>query len=212
MADLFKKLSVLIQAGLNEAIPEAINPGTPHRRRLSPERLGKHIDRELATLRERVNDAVAYEQKLVDQVAALDAEVKQWDTQADAALQRGDENGARYAVEQFKRAERRLEMAQSDLNAHRLVTQELIQRVNQLDAVVADSRAAQDSKLEQRAAEAEASVNTASASVADVLRQAREKIGAAGRETPMPTAPVRETGKADTDDDLERRRQRLSKP
>lgn len=203
MADLFKKLSVLIQAGLNDAIPEAINPATPQRRRLSPERLGKDIDKEVARLRERVNEAVAYEERLIDQVRALEQEIAQWNRQADDAVTRGDESGARYAIEQLKRAERRLEMAQSDLSAHQLVTQDLIQRVNLLDAVVADSRAeAEPAAHEKAAANAESSVKGAAASVADVLRQAREKVGAP-TESPAQTKP---------DDDLSERLRRLSKP
>jgi phage shock protein A len=202
MADLFKKLSVLIQAGLNDAIPEAINPATPQRRRLSPERLGKDIDKEVARLRERVNEAVEYEGRLTDQVRALEQEIAQWNRQADDAVTRGDEGSARYAIEQLKRAERRLEMVQSDLNAHQLVTQDLIQRVNLLDAVVADSRAeAEPAAHEKAAASAEASVK-AVASVADVLRQAREKVG----------APTESPAQAKPDDDLSERLRRLSKP
>lgn len=203
MADLFKKLSVLIQAGLNDAIPEAINPATPQRRRLSPERLGKDIDKEVARLRERVNEAVAYEERLIDQVRALEQEIAQWNRQADDAVTGGDESGARYAIEQLKRAERRLEMTQSDLSAHQLVTQDLIQRVNLLDAVVADSRAeAEPAAHEKAAANAESSVKGAAASVADVLRQAREKVG----------APTESPAQAKPDDDLSERLRRLSKP
>lgn len=203
MADLFKKLSVLIQAGLNDAIPEAINPAAPQRRRLSPERLGKDIDKEVARLRERVNEAVEYEGRLTDQVRALEQEIAQWNRQADDAVTQGDEGGARYAIEQLKRAERRLEMAQSDLNAHQLVTQDLIQRVNLLDAVVADSRAeAEPSAHEKTAANAEAGIKSAAASVADVLRQAREKVG----------APTESPAQAKPDDDLSERLRRLSKP
>jgi phage shock protein A len=199
MADLFKKLSVLLQAGLNEIIPEALNPATPQRRRLSPERLGKDIDKELARLRERVNEAVEHEARLIDQVRALQREIADWNGRADDAVVRGDEDGARHAIEQLKRAERRLEMAQSDLKAHQLVTQDLIQRVNLLDAVVAESRAAAHEKA---AADAEASVNAAAASVADVLRQAREKAG----------APADSARAKSDDDDFSERLRRLTKP
>ncbi len=203
MADLFKKLSLLIRAGLNDAIPEAINPAAPQRRRRSPERLGKDIDKEVARLRERVNEAVEYEGRLSDQVRALEQEITQWNRQADEAVMRGDEGGARYAVEQLKSAERRLEMARSDLKAHQWVTQDLIQRVNLLDAVIADSRAEmQTTAHEKTAAAAEAGVEAAAVSMADVLRQAREKV----------SAPTQPPAQAKPDDDLSERVRRLSKP
>ena len=88
------------------------------------------------------------------------------------------------------------------------MTQDLIQRVNQLDAVVADARRA------QQPADAEAAPLTA---MSEVLRDARETIASLGEriaerktETPVqpPTAPADE---GTVDDDLSQRRQRLSR-
>jgi len=61
---------------------------------------------------------------------------------------------------------------------------------------------AESTAHEKAAAGAEASVNAAAASVADVLRQAREKAGA-------PADPARAKS---SDDDLSERLRRLTKP
>jgi phage shock protein A len=209
MADLFKKLGVLIQSGLNDVIPDALNPAAPARRRVPPARLGKDIDREIAALRGRINEAVDYEARLIKRVQDLEAEMSRWDEQANAAVKRGDDAAARYAIDQMNRTEQRLEMADADLTEHRLVTQDLIRRVNLLDAVVADSRTAS-----AQSGEGEPAAEQAPSSIADVLRTAREKIAGMGearlpREHPDLDMP---TDDAVIDDDLARRRQRLSKP
>jgi phage shock protein A len=199
MTDLLKKLGTLIQARVNEVIPEALNPVTPARRRESPALDGaidlKALDRELAALRQRVNEAIDYETTLNARVTVLETEIARWDAQSNAAVMRGDDTAARDALAQHARANERLAMAQSDLNAHQLVTQDLIRRVNLLDAAIADKRMAQTAHPPASNA---ADVSTPSSAVPD----------AAG--SPRPAAPTPSTP-PNADDDLERRRQRLSK-
>jgi phage shock protein A len=210
MADLFKKLNVLIKAGLNDILPEPPDP----RRTDQPVRLGKDIDREVGALRQRVNEAIQYEEKLQAQARVLRDEVARWDQQADEAVARGNDAVARHAIDQMKRAEQRLTMAEADLREHQLVTEDLMRRVNGLEAVVADARRQQAQHPTPDAAPVQA--------IADVLRSAREKIAEMGdllaardevnsQTTPPAVQAADAAASAAVDDDLARRRQRLSK-
>jgi phage shock protein A len=213
MTDLFKKLNVLIKAGLNDILPETSDPS----RRDQPIRLGKDIDREVGALRQRINEAVQYEEKLQTNARVLREEIARWDQQADEAVQRGNDAAARHAIDQMKRAEQRLEMAEADLRDHQLVTEDLIRRVNALEAVVADARRQQE---QQAAPAADAAPVQA---ISDVLRSAREKISEMGdmlaardevnqQTTPPSMQAADEAAESTVEDDLARRRQRLSKP
>jgi chromosome segregation ATPase len=195
MNDLFKKLNVLVKSSLNDLVGEGSS-----RPSSAPRRLGKDIDREVAALRQRVNDALDYEDELKTRIATLEDEVARFDEQADEALRQQREEQARYVVEQMQRSQQRLTMARADLREHQLVAQELMQRVNTLEAYVAEARRAQ-----QDASEA------ASGGLADTLRSVREKLT---REALPPQDSVEEHRAPDVkaiEDDLERRRQRLSK-
>jgi phage shock protein A len=227
MNDLFKKLNTLVKASINDILGDDLAIGGPRRKPLNPERLGKNIDSEIEALRQRVNDAIAYEDDLQAQVQKLNDEVARWDKQADDALKARDDSAAHYAVEQMQRAQQRLDMAQADLREHQLVTQELIQRVNTLDAVVADARRTQQENVEAEEAPVEpAASSSPTQALSDMLQEARQAIGRVGDKltsmtepSPAPTETSEEISEADesvdeaaVDDDLERRRQRLSKP
>ena len=201
MSDLFKKLNVLIRSGLSDTVRS-------EGKKRQPLRLGKDLEREVHALRERINDAVAHEDRLKEQLRALADEIAQWDQQADAAVAAGDDDAARGVIDKMRQAKRRYARVETDLQQHEVVTQDLIQRVNQLDAVVADARRA------QQPAEPEAAPLTA---MSNVLREACETIASLGEriaaqpsETPVtpPTAPADE---GTVDDDLIQRRQRLSR-
>ena len=197
MSDFFKKLNVLIKASLNDIVSSDAGTSRP------PARLGKNLDVDVEALRERVNDAVRYEDEIKAQIGQLEAEAARLDSQADEAVARSDDAGARYAIEQMRRAEQRITLAQSDLREHQRATQELMERVNMLDAVVADARRQQP----------DAPRSGAMPDLSNVLREARETItslaetAAAQREVNPPD----EVEDSVIDDDLERRRQRLSK-
>lgn len=201
MDDLFKKLNVLIKSSLNDLAGDESS-----RRSSQPKRLGKEIDRELAALRQRIDDAYAYEGELKTRITTLEDEVDRLDREADAALEQRREEQARYLVEQMQRSQQRLTMAQADLREHQLVTAELVQRVNTLDSYVAEARRAEQDVAPEAAT---------TGGLADVLRSAREKLL---RE--IPQTPVQPEERLDAepandqrvDDDLEQRRQRLSKP
>jgi hypothetical protein len=111
-------------------------------------------------------------------------------------------------------------MAESDLREHQIVTQELIQRVNQLEAAVADARRSQASKDEDKGEvaadkqpDAEASVGTM---LSDTLREMRETIGQMSdmirtRDEVTTQQPQPSPSKEAVEDDLTQRRERLSK-
>ncbi|MBC7814002.1 MAG: hypothetical protein H7175_22810, partial [Burkholderiales bacterium] len=229
-ANLFKKLNTLVKASVNNALGDDLALGGSRRRQLTPQKLGKNIDREIEALRQRVNEALEYEDQLKAKARSVQAEVEQWDAQADAAVAEGRDEVARHAIEQMKRAQQRLTMAESDLNEHRFVTQELMLRVNELDAAVADARRAEAEKV-VAAPPVNTTPETPDSSLADLLRDTRERIATEanamkdvisawqepGQSQPQaqpeaaPTSPEIETT-PEVEDDLARRRQRLSKP
>lgn len=211
MADFFKKLNVLVKASVNELLGDERAIGGPRRKALTPDRLGKDIDREIASLRQRINEALDYEDELQARVQTLRAEVSKWDEQADNAVARGDDEMARYDVEQMQRAQQHLAMAEADLRDHQAVTQELILRVNELDAAVADVRRAK-SQPDEPQASAEPLERSAGDVLSDVLREMREKINEMGDLIKAKDEPqAADVDEQTVDDDLAQRRDRLSK-
>jgi len=208
MTDLFKKLNVLIKATLNDMVSDLADSAlprrdsSPHRQpRSTPHpRLGADIDRELAALRQRVNEAIEYENRLQAQEQALAEQAARLDTAINDALTTGREDAARQQQTNLLRARRGLEQAQADLREHQRVTQELIERVNMLDTYVAEAKRRQQEQID--------TTDTAIGSrppLADALRIARESTSAApASSVPSSTAP--------RGDDLDQRRQRLSRP
>jgi phage shock protein A len=220
MNDLFKKLNTLVKAALNDFLGDDLAVGGPRRRPLQPGKLGKNIDREIAALRQRINEAVEYESRLQTQVQSIQSEVDRWDQQADEAVAQGQDATARHAVDQMQRARQRLNMADSDLREHQLVTEELIQRVNMLEAAVADARRNETSTVSDEppsTAESEPEQTTGRA-ISDVLRDAREKIARMGNliatkdDVASPPTASESADDQTVEDDLAVRRERLSKP
>jgi phage shock protein A len=219
MNDLLKKLNVLVKAGINDVLGE-VRSGDLPRKALSSFQLGGDIDREVTMLRGRINEALAYEDELQARVAALQAEVQDWDAKADAAVASGKDADGRYAIDQMHRAQQRTAIAEADLRDHQQVTQELISRVNMLESAVADARRAETEK-QSEAQQPMAEPTDASPRgqvLSDVLRDVRERINRMGdlvaakdelNQTAAPEVTVVETQVVD--DDLEARRQRLSK-
>lgn len=217
MSDLFKKLNVLVKSSINDMLGDVTD--ATRRRNLDPRKLGKDLEKEVAYLRERVNDAVAHEETLQARIDALYQEVNTLDLQADEAVQRGDDAEARHLVTRMKRTQQRLMMAESDLQEHRTVTQDLLQRVNMLDAVVSEAKHKQEpEQSEQPQVPAETSIDQARQSLSNMLKSARESIATA-REDVQETIQPMQSEETDTptddpavEDDLAARLQRLSKP
>lgn len=188
MSELFKKLNVLLKSTFIGQEPASRPAARP----------GKDMDRELERLRGRVNEAIQYEERLKQQLRELESEIQQWDQAADDALRRNDQDAAHAALEKLRTAKRRYARLDNDLSQHEVLSQELIQSVNLLESVV------------QTAPPAETPV-TPDRSMVEVLKQARAKISALGELT-TPKAEIEEpVDQPDIEDDLEQRRQRLSR-
>lgn len=206
MEDLLKKLNVLVKATLNDALT-----GDSQRNKLvSPSGTKPSSIQEghqqIAQLRQRITETLAFEDELQKQIQSLQAEVADWDEQADTAVKDGDEAKAHYAVEQMQRSQERLTMVQSDLDAHERVTQELIYHVNTLEAAV---EAATPKQVDAPTlAGADEKVSGVLQDMRDKVLELRDQIASraeAASETP-------ETRPEPVEDDLAKRRQRLAKP
>lgn len=193
MTELLKKLNILLRSSLND------------RHESAPPPLSRNAERDVDRLRQTINEALRYEDELKARLGTLDAEVARWDAEADRAVSVNEDAAARYAIEHMQRAQQRQTIAAADLHDHQRVTQELIQRVNLLDAAVADARRAQSSEAQ-----------TPAPGLNDVLRDARDTMTSLGNTTasqaevapPVPDVPVDDQA---VDDDLENRRRRLSR-
>lgn len=231
MADLFKKLNVLVKASLNELLSSERTRSSPSdseqtassRPPLTQDRLGKDIDRQLAAMRQRVADAKAYESKLQAQIDALDAEIKHLDAVADTAVASGDDVNARFAIADMRTAEQRQMKLMNDLREHQIAAQELVERIDQMAAMVAQAREQAQTNATPDP-QAESQVSPALPNLADVLRRAQETVtsesaaNAADQNSTTSSRPSDVTSTPDApaanrpvEDDLERRRQRLSK-
>jgi phage shock protein A len=205
MTNLFKKISTLVKATINDTLDVSSEPAVT--------RLDRRVEKDIKRLRQRINDAIAFEDELQGNIAALEVEIQQLDRQADEAVQSGNEDQARRAIQGLTHARRRLEMAGADLREHRLVTQELIRQVNAMEAAVADARRDEAAKSgSEPGAVSFERVN-------DVLAQAQEKLNRLRNRasTSLEQAPTHDPVQQGIDDakvdaDLESRRQRLSGP
>ncbi|MCC6612158.1 MAG: hypothetical protein IT320_01710 [Anaerolineae bacterium] len=203
MSDIFSKLNVLLRAGMRDLVGDDPLNLSSIRNALQPGQIGKDFEHEVAALRKKINEALDYEDMLTKRVQDLQTEADNLNEQADRAVAVGENDRARDLLAQHQRAAQRLAMAESDLKEHRFVTQELIQRVNQLESVVAEAAAAPESPAEP-AAENEHNL-------ASVLRQVREQVVQEPAQAAS-SAGEKTADKAGTEADLEHRRRRLSKP
>lgn len=184
MANLLDKLTVLVRSGVNSLV----DPVRPSGRR-TPPRPGKHVDREIAALREQIDEALDDEDRIATEVAALHREADAWDGRADALLQGNDEAGARHAIRQMQLARQRAAVREADREQHRRSTSELISKVNALEALVAEARYTERAAEERRPATRLKATREASAASTDGPAQVDERT---------------------VEEDLARRRARLS--
>lgn len=199
---------MLVRASVHEMIGDA----EPRKPVIHPDKLGQDADRQIRNLRQAINEALDHEEHLQARVNALLAEIENWDQQADLAVARNDDVQARYAISQVQVIQQRLALAESDLRDHQRVTQELIQRVNQLEAAVADARQSGGDQPQQPDSSALERVSGVLHDMQSRINELGDMIAAQNVSSqavePQSDAP----GAAqDVDDDLARRRDRLSK-
>jgi phage shock protein A len=194
MTDFLDKLNTLLRANLRDFLGGSAVPAErPLGRlpdRIPPEKLGKEIDRELASLRRQVDTALNTEERLKENLAKSQAAAEQLDKDADQALQSGDETLARTIVGQLQGQRKRIRKMEEELEIHRNATFDLIQHVNTLEALISDARREMvergetpppmtETKPAAPAINSEAINNTvraASTLLSDVLRDVREKV------------------------------------
>lgn len=230
MNDFLKKLNVLIRANVGEALSPAgtASAGSAPR---SPAPLGQEIDREIDRLRQRIDDALAYEDVLRRRLAELDQEIAQWDGQADRAVEAGDDAGGRYAITQMRRVEARHAQLERDLQQHRAAAQEFIAQVEQLEGYVAQQRErATQNQASNSATEVDrqtiSDTGNLNPSLAERVRNAVDSVQQAVEHARASTQTARESSpeggeteqdapplpERDLEGDLDRRRQRLQRP
>jgi phage shock protein A len=224
MTNLLNKLNVLVRSSLNSFLDDVSGQGSPSAGRVPVERLGPDIDQEIAALRKRIDQALADEDTMQKRLGQLQQQIDTYDRQADAALQSGDETGARYLVQQMQHQQQLASMVQADLEQHRQSTSDLIQRVNTLDALVTDARRVQqqEQQTEQTPSAPAADTQTQperspGAILSNLLRDARERVEKVTASPDQPAQPIPMSNKekvndTQVDDDLAKRRARLSKP
>ena len=130
---LIEKLNLLVRSSVTDFLAEVGErlPDLPLRQR-------RELDFEVGALRKRVNEALAYEERLEAQLTKVLDEVEQADLAADDAIAAGDEARARVLVQRLKRMQQQAAMLEHQLQEHRMATADLIAQVNYLDSLVAD--------------------------------------------------------------------------
>ncbi len=205
MASFFGKISTLIKARVENFLEEDLHlPQNRDRREiLSSERLGKGIDAEIAALRQRIDEALDYEEGLEVEIDALHQEASDWDMRANNALAANDEPTAHHAVAQMQRIDQHAGMLEADLHQHRRTTAEFIERVNVLDGLVAEARHEKAGGAESP--EPDRTLDT-------VLQETRQEVDSLAQ-AQMPSAEAQQSGAAESQDpdDLATRRARLSR-
>ncbi len=153
------------------------------------------LARQVAALRAEIDQALDRDERLARDIEAAQAEIASADRQADEALTRGDEATARHIVRQMQRRQQQLAMLQAEQAQHRRSASDLIRRVNTLEALAAEAQGAKAAS--QRAA----------APVPPPVERLRQAV-----EEAAPTAPAieAELDEQAVEDDLARRRARLS--
>jgi len=174
-------------------------------------------------LRARVNDAIGYEDKLQTQIADIHKQLGILNRQADDATQKGNEAMARYFIEKIGQLQNRLAILEKDLHEHQVLAQDLIQKVSTLESTIADiqSQATTTSQNQDVVAQ-----KTTADKFSELVNDAQRRINALGEkikarkdtlqsELEMPSVsdvPLsNKPSDAEVEDDLERRRNRLSK-
>jgi phage shock protein A len=148
MAGLFQKINTLLKARIDSFLEEDLHltRRPDSETLLSASRLGKDVDREISALRQRIEDALNYEDELQEKIEALRQEAADADAQADQALVDGEEDVARQAVEHMRRLDQQAAMLEADLVQHRRTTAEFIERVNVMEGLIAEARRQQESE------------------------------------------------------------------
>lgn len=207
MSGIFRKLNTLVKATINDALDLSSGRGDDTLPRLDP-----RTEKDAKRLRERINEAIAYEDELQTKVDALNAEAQQLDQQADDAVKAGQEDHARRLIQQLKQTQRRIEMAEADLRQHRVVAEELIRQVNMMEAAIADAQREQSTGEAQPSRVPLDRINAVFNQAQEGINRLRDRVAARAEQDAEEDAVEQAVDEAVVEDQLEARRQRLSGP
>lgn len=140
----FDKLNTLVKSQINDVVSpmDERDERNSRARRNALSRLDirRGLQEDVSVLRQRIDDALAYQDELQTRVDKLYAEIADWDRKADQAVNEGRDADARNYIGRMQQAQRELEMAEADLVEHRHITQDLINQVDMLDSVVEEAQ------------------------------------------------------------------------
>lgn len=132
MPDLFEKISTLINAQLNDVLGR--NPRSPLARiKLDTEAAGNNPQRSARSLRQRLEEAIEYEDVLQAKIDERLREMAELDKLVDEVVRSGDKFSAQRLQGQLNMKQQQLTIAESELHDHRLVTQHLMQELGALE-------------------------------------------------------------------------------
>jgi len=142
MDSIFDKLSTLVNAQLNDFLGR--NPKSPLARiRLDTEEAENNPRRTVQSLRQRLDEAMNYEDEIQAKIDKLTQDVIQLDEQVDAMVKSGDEFAARRVQGQLNMKQQQLSIAESELRDHRTLTQHLMQEMTTLEMALDSQQKAQ---------------------------------------------------------------------
>ena len=184
MSSLIDKLSTLVNAQVNELLGR--NPRSPLARvSLKPQDAAANPRQSATRLRQRLDEAIAYEDELQAKIDRLVQEALDIDEQVDAALKSGDSYESRRAQARLNAKQQQVTIAESELRDHRLVTRHLMQELVRLESSLDErERAGARIPLEDEG-ERGASPMSFIADAADRVNQA---LGVNERSQPQPPA------------------------
>ena len=132
MSDLFDKISALINAQFSDLLGR--NPRSPLARiRLNAEDADKNPRQSAHSLRQRLEEAIEYEDELQAAVDERMRAVVELDKLVDEMLRSGDQFSAQRLQGQLNMKQQHLSIAESELRDHRLMTRHLLQELQTLE-------------------------------------------------------------------------------
>jgi hypothetical protein len=135
MSDLFDKISTLINAQLNDFLGR--NPRSPLARiRLDAEEAEQNPQRSARSLRQRLEEAIEYEEELQARIDERNREAAALDQLVDEMLNSGDEFSAQRLQGQLNMKQQQLSIAEAELRDHRLMTGHLMQELGALETAL----------------------------------------------------------------------------
>ena len=182
MPSLFDKFTLLVNAQVNELLGR--NPRSPLARISLNQRQANDDPRATAgQLRQRLEDAIAYEDELQAKIDRLLQEALDIDEQVDAALQAGDSAASRRLQGQLNAKQQQLSIAESELQDHRLVTRHLMQELNTLELNL-DEQARHGTRVPVEGGGASSAPASGLASAANRVNEALGGIDVRARKAP----------------------------